>query len=135
MSGSVGRVDKEVIHVDNKPSFCDHIMKGVIHESLKGGRGIGKAKEHYAWFKESLMGDESSFPLVSILDTDVVISPTDVEFGENLCPLKFINEVGDEWEGICIADCVFVNIAVVLTRVEATILLFNKEERGCLWGI
>ena len=30
---------------------------------------------------------------------------------------------------------VFVNIAVVLTGAEATILLFDKEERRCLWGI
>ena len=135
MSGGVRRVDKEVVHVDNEPSFCDHIMKGVIHESLKGGRRIGKTEEHYGWFEESLMDDESSFPLVPILDMDVVISPMDIELGENLFPLEFIDEVRDEWKGVCIADCVFVNIAIVLIGVEATILLFSKEERGCLWGI
>ena len=135
MSGSVGRVDKKVIHVNNKPSFCNHIAKGAVHELLKGGRGISKAKEHYSWFKESLMGDKSGFPLVSILDTDIVISPMDVELGKNLHPLEFINEVRDEWERICITDCVFINIAVVLTGVEATVLLFNKEERRCLWEI
>ena len=135
MSGSVRRVDKEVVHVDNKPSFCNHITKGVILQLLKDGRGIGKTEEYYGWFEESLMGDKSGFPLVSIFDMDVVISPTDVKFGENLCPLEFINKVGDEWKGICIADCVFINVAVVLTGTEATVLLFNKEKRGHLWGI
>ena len=87
MSGSVGRIEKEVIHVANKPSLCDHITKGVIYELLEGGRGIGETKEHYSWFEESLMGDESSFPLMPILDSDIVIFPTDVKFGEDLCPL------------------------------------------------
>ena len=47
MSGSVRRIDKEVIHVDNEPSFCDHIAKGIIHEVLEGGRGISETKEHH----------------------------------------------------------------------------------------
>ena len=110
-------------------------MKGVIHELLEGGGRIGETKEHYGWFEESLMSNESSFPLVPIFDLDIVISPTDVKFGEDLCPLEFIDEVGNEWKGVCVTDCVFVNISVVLTGVEATILLFNKEERRCLWGI
>ena len=81
------------------------------------------------------MSDESGFPLVSILDSDIVVSPLDVKFGEDFCPLEFINEVGNEWKGVCITDCVFVNIAVILTRAEVTILLFSKEEGRCLWGI
>ena len=72
---------------------------------------------------------------MSIFDSDVVISPTDVELGENLCPLEFIDKVGDEWERVCIMDCVFINIAVVLTGVKTTVFLFNKEERRCLWRI
>ena len=135
MGGSVGRVDKKVVHVNNEPPFCNHIMERVIHELLEGGRRIGETEEHYSWFEESFMGKESGFPLVSIFDTDVVIFPTDIKLGENLCPLQFINEVRDEWEGICIADHVFIDIAIVLTGAEATVLLFNKEKRGCLWGV
>ena len=132
MSGSVRGVDKKVIHVDNEPSFSDHIVKGVVHESLEGGGGVGEAEEYYSWFKEFLMGNESSFPLMSILDSDIVISPMDIKFDEDLCPLEFINEVRNEWKGVCITDCMFVNIVVILTGMEATILLLNKEERRCL---
>ena len=135
MSGGVRRVDKEVIQVDYKPFFCDHIAKGVIHESLEGGRGIGETEEYYSWFKESLMSDKSGFPLMSVLDSDIVISPTDIKFGEDLCPLEFINEVRNEWEGVCVADCVFINVVVILIGAEATVLLLNKEEKRCLWGI
>ena len=135
MGGGVRRVDKKVVHVDHEPSFCNHIAKGVVHEPLKGGRRIGETKEHYGWFKESFMGDEGGFPLVSILDMDIVISPVDVKFGENHCSLEFIHKVRDEWEGVCITDCVFVDIVIILTRTETTVFLFNKKEGGCLWEI
>ena len=135
MGGGIGGIDKKVVHVDNKPSFHDHITKGVVHELLKGGGGIGKIKEHYGQFKESFMGDGSGLPLMSIFDTDIVIPPTDIKFGKNLCSLEFINEIRDEWEGICIANHVFVDIAIVLTSAETTILLFNKEEGEHLWRI
>ena len=29
----------------------------------------------------------------------------------------------------------FVDISIVLARVESTILLFDEEERGCLWQV
>ena len=135
MGGSVGRIDKKIVHVDNEPSFCNHIVKEVIHELLKGGGGIGKTKEHYGQFKESFMSDKSGLPLVPVFDMDIVIPPTDIELGEDLCSLEFINKIRDEWEGVGVADSVFIDIAIVLTRAETTVLLFNKEERGCLWGI
>ena len=135
MGGSIGKVDKKVVHVDDEPSFCNHIMKGVIHEPLKGGRGIGKTEEHYGRFEEFFMSDESGLPLVPIFDMDIVIPPADVKLGEDLCSLKFIDKIRDEWEGIGIMDSVFIEIAIVLTRTETTILLSNEEERGRLWGI
>ena len=41
MEGGVGGIDKEVIHIDDEPSFGDHVAEGVIHESLKGGGRVG----------------------------------------------------------------------------------------------
>ena len=66
MEGGVGGVDEEVVHIDDEPSFGDHVAEGVVHESLKGGRGIGKPKEHDGGFEESFMGDEGRFPLVTV---------------------------------------------------------------------
>lgn len=71
MSGGIGRIDQKVVHVNDKPSFCYHIMERVIHELLEGSRGIGKAKEYNGWFEESLVSNEGNFPLVSIFDTDI----------------------------------------------------------------
>ena len=76
-SESVGffviKEDEEVVHVYHQPSFCDHVLEGVIHESLEGGRGIAQAKEHDHGFKETFMSDESSLPLISFLDANIVI--------------------------------------------------------------
>ena len=135
MSGGIGGVDKEVIHVNDEPSFGDHISEGVIHKMLEGGRGVGETEEHYGRFEESFMSDESSFPLMSIFDSDIVISPSDIELGEYLCPFEFIDEIRNKWEGVSIADCVFIDVSIVLTGARATIFFLDKEERGCLWGI
>ena len=133
MGGHVGGINEEVIHVNDKPSFCDHIMKGVVHEALESGGGNGKTEEHHSGFKESLMGDEGSFPLMSIFDSDIIVSPSDIKLGEDFHPLEFINEVGNEGRRVCITDSVFIDVAIVLTGSGATVLLF--DERECLWRV
>ena len=135
MEGGVGGVDEKIIHVDNEPSFSNHITEGVVHEALEGCGGVGESEEHHGGFEEPLMGDEGGFPLVSVFDPYIVISPPNIEFGEDLSVSQFIYKVGDERKGVGVADGVFVNVAVVLARAESSILLFDKEERGSLGGV
>ena len=78
----IRREDKEVVHVDDEPSFGNHVLEGVIHESLECHWGVGKSKEHYRWFKEAFVHDEGSFPLMAVLDANIVVSPADVKLGE-----------------------------------------------------
>ena len=47
---------------------------------------------------------------------------------------QLIHKVRDEREGVSIAGGVFVEILVVLAGAEFTVLLLDKEERGCLGG-
>ena len=84
VEGGVGGVDEEIIHIDDEPSFGNHVAEGVIHKSLKSGGGVGKSKEHDGGFEESLMGDEGRFPLVTILDSYVVVPPPNIELSEDL---------------------------------------------------
>ena len=127
--------DKEVIHINDKPSFCDHIPEGVVHESLERCWGVGKSEEHYSWFKKSLVHDEGSFPLVAICDVNIVIPPVDIELGEQFGILELVDEVGDKRKWVGISGGMFVQVAVVLTGVETAIFLLNKEEWGHLGGI
>ena len=75
-------MDPQVIHVDLEPSFGNHIGKNMVHECLKSGRGVAEPKEHYSGFVEAERGDECCFPLVFLLDANVVITPSNIKLGE-----------------------------------------------------
>ena len=127
--------NKEVVHVNDKPSFGNHVTKRVVHEPLEHGGGVGKSEEHYRWFEEALMCDESGLPLVTVFDADVVVPPADVKLSKQFGIFEFVNEVGDEGKWIGVAGGMFVQVSVILTGEEATVFLFDKEVRGCLGGI
>ena len=74
--------DEEVIHIDNKPSFSNHVLEQVIYELLECSRGITEVEEHDHWFEESFMGNEGHLPLVTVLDADIVVSPAKIKFCE-----------------------------------------------------
>ena len=83
MEGDIWGVNEEVIHVNDEPAFGDHVSERVIHEMLQGSRGIGESEKHDGGFKQSFMGDEGGLPLVTILDSYVVVPPADVKLGEH----------------------------------------------------
>ena len=100
--------DKEVVHIDDEPSFCDHVLEGVVHESLERCWGIGESEEHHSWFDEAFMCDEGGLPLVAVLDVKVVVPPVDIKLGEQFGIFELVNEVGDEWEWVGILGGMFV---------------------------
>jgi hypothetical protein len=57
-------------------------LEYLIHYSLKGGRTIGETKVHHEWLKEASIFVEGFFPLIALLDMDIIISPVHVELGE-----------------------------------------------------
>ena len=107
-------VDPHVVHVDLKPLLWKHICEDMVHESLEGGGGVTEPKEHDGGFKESNGGDESGLPLIFLSDANVVIFPTNVEFGEQGGFFHVIDEFGDQRERIGISDGVGVQVVVVL---------------------
>ena len=51
MKGGVRGIDKEVVHVDDEPSFGDHVLEGVVHELLESSGRVGESKEHDCGFE------------------------------------------------------------------------------------
>ena len=125
-------VDPKIVHVDFQPLLFQHVGEDVIHECLKCGGSIAESEEHDGGFKESHGGNESGFPLILLSDVNVVISPTDVELGEQGGFLHVVNEFQDEGEWVDVSDGVGVQVAVVLAWVKGSILLWYKEEGGGL---
>ena len=135
MGGGVRGVNEQIVHVNDKPSFRNHVAKRIVHKTLESGGEVSEAEELYCGFKEPFVGDEGGFPLMSVFNSDIIVSPSDIKLGEDFCSLEFVDKVGNEGKRVCVTDSVFVDIAIVLTGLEATIFLFDKEERGRLWGV
>jgi hypothetical protein len=97
MEGKVSlSVNTKVINVDFELAFRDYVGENAVHERLKGGRTVTKSKEHYSGFKKTERCDECTLPLVVFLDSNIVISPSYVKFGEQGGVLHVIDEFWDE---------------------------------------
>jgi len=128
-------VHHEVVHVDDEPSFCKVVGEDMVHERLEGRQRVALAKEHNRRFIKPVRSSESGLPLVSLLNPNVVISPPDIEFGEIPGVFESVNEVRDTRKRVSILDHMRINVAVVLAGVEHSIFLWDKKERGHLWGL
>ena len=135
VSLGVWESDEEVIHIDDEPSFSNHVSKRAVHELMEHGRGVTKTKEYNSGFEDSFVGDEGHLPLVAIFDMDIVVPSADVKLGEVASVFQLVHEIGDERKGVGIVGGVFIEVVVVLAGVEFTIFLLDKEKRGCLRGI
>ena len=51
MEGGIWGVNEKVIHVNDGPSFGDHIAERVIHEPLEDSGGVGESEEHDGGFE------------------------------------------------------------------------------------
>ncbi|PFH44814.1 hypothetical protein AMATHDRAFT_166212 [Amanita thiersii Skay4041] len=78
--------DQDVIHIDDHPTLGDFSSEYVVHHSLK----FGQSEEHYQRFKEAPISPECGFPLVTVLDPDIVISPANVHLRKIFCLGQFV---------------------------------------------
>jgi hypothetical protein len=76
--------DEDVIDVYAYDAMADEVFKNVAHHSLEGGRAVSHAIQHYQWFKQPSVTPKGRFPFISFLDSDVLVAPLDIEFGEVL---------------------------------------------------
>ena len=86
----------------------------MVHKYLKCGRSVTEPEEHDSGLEQSHGGDKGSLPLVLLLDVDVVVFPSNVEFGKQGGFFHVINELRNEGERVGISDCVGVQVAVIL---------------------
>ncbi len=113
-------------------SFCEEVelkvLEYLIHHGLEGTWQVCQTKEHDPWFKETIFGFECCFLFISCLDLDIIVSPSYIKFGKDMCILYLTDKIRDEWQGIAILDGVFIQLLVVLNWSEFTVFLFHKEE-------
>lgn len=62
----------------------------MIHHCLEGGRGVSQSEEHDRRFEQSSVSLECRLPFVPFLDTDVVVTPSNVHFGKDAGSAEFV---------------------------------------------
>ena len=110
----ISTIDENIIHVYRYLTFSYSVCEYRVHEGLKGGRTVCHAKVHYSWLEQSSVRDNSSLPFISLSDTNVMIPPSYVEFGEVLRLRQSVDYVCGQGEWIPIFNSDFVKSAIVL---------------------
>ncbi len=108
MFGEVLGEDQDVVKVDHDLSFGNKIAEDVVHHLLEHCGQIGESKEHNGGFEEAPIGMEGHLLFVSFPDSDVVVSPMNVELGEVLGTSQFGDEFGDQESWVAVLDCHFI---------------------------
>ena len=80
--------DEKVVHVFEyicsiNAKFIVYWLEQMIDHCLKCHWGICKSEVHDIRFKEAVFRFERCLMLVSFFDTDIVVSPSDIELGED----------------------------------------------------
>jgi len=125
-------VDDDIVHVDRSLATVNEFHELIINHCLESGWGIGEAKEHDGWFEQPVTSFKGGLPFVAFFNADIVIPPSDVEFGKPPFTRNAVNELRYEGEGISVRDCPLVQLAVVLYRPQFSILFLDKEKATCV---
>ncbi len=90
------REDQDVVEIDSDLSFSNKIAEDVIHHPLECGGQIGKSEEHDCGFEQSSIRMEGGLFFVTLSDSDIVVSPMNVELCEILGTTKLVDELRNE---------------------------------------
>src|SRR6266702_3666439 len=127
------RVVTDVVHVNSDCGperfvFKNDITIDEVHHRLESRWGVGETEIHHGRFKKPVSGFEGCLVFVPFADTDVIVSPSYIEFCVDVCVAQIAYKIGDEGKGVLIADCYCIDLSIVLNRSEFSILFANEEK-------
>ena len=88
---------EDVVHVDGRYSLIDQFFENVVHHRLECGETVREAEEHDQRFEKASVCLKGGLPLVSFFDTNIVVSPVNVQLSE-IPNLGFRDLVEDVWD-------------------------------------
>ena len=83
---------EDIVEVDDQMILIDKVVKNRIHKGLEGSWSVTEAECHDQGFEEAKFAFKGGFSFIAVADTDVVITPADVEFDKVAGALEFVNE-------------------------------------------
>ena len=86
-----------------------------------------QSKEHNHGFIPPKWCNECCFPLVTVLDADVVVSCLNIQLGKYLGILDPVDKFINKGQQVYILDCCFIQGFVVLNQPQQSVLGYEKE--------
>jgi hypothetical protein len=119
------RVYKDIVNEDHN-ELVQIFHKYVIHEIHEIGRGIHKSKGHYGLLIQSISGVEHCLGNIRLLNSQLVITRSQINLGEDTHSFHLVKQIIDPWERILILDGDFNQGPVVYTHPLSSVLLRHK---------
>jgi hypothetical protein len=69
---------------------------------LEGCRQVYQAKEHDFGLKQALICDKGSLSFIASPDTNIMITPTNIELSKDSCILEPINDISSQRKRVAI---------------------------------
>jgi hypothetical protein len=119
-------IDQDVVEV-NYHIYIDQVMKDIIHEVLKGHRGVCESKWHNKVFEHAVMSAKGGFPFISFSYPHIVIPITEVDFQVDFGWSQLVNKGLDSGDRVAVLSGDLVETSVVDTEAKASIFLLHEE--------
>ena len=100
---------------------------------LKHGKFVGRSLRAHLIFKVPFSASECCFPLIALIDPNLVVGVAQVDFGEDLGFVEPIQHFRYEGEGIAIFYCDFVETPIVDHKAKLAIWLRHEHKKGRGW--
>jgi hypothetical protein len=123
------RENEDIIKVDHAEDV-EEIAETIVSVSLERCGGVGETKGHNEVFEVAIAGTKGGFVFIAFCNPKLVVCICHIEACEVLGVLETIEKLRDEREGISILDGDIVELAIINTKAEGAIRLFDKENRG-----
>ena len=104
MHGEIIGLDEDIVKIDCNFSFSSEVCKDSVYKCLKHCWRVYKSEVHDSEFEQSVVSDKGSFPFITFLNADVVVSPADVKLSEIPGLAQPIDDVGCKWERVAVLD-------------------------------
>ena len=127
--------NKNVIQVDNYYTLHNEILEDVIHHCPEGGQTVSHTNKYHKGLKQTMVSMEGCLELISELDTYIVKSLSNVEFGEVLGSVKLRDKLRNQRERVLVLNCCGIKCLVVLNKIEKAILFLDEEHWSCYRGV
>jgi hypothetical protein len=131
MIGFVSTVDQDVVDVHNDTDVQEG-FQDILNQGLESGWGIGESKGHDLELVMAIVGMECSLLDVILVDSNLVVSPSKVNLGEDGCSLKSVNQIINEGDGESVLLGDFVECMIIDAHLEFSILLLDKNDWGTI---